>query len=70
MSALPEVVEFYRTSGELDYLIKVLVSTIGDYDRVYRKLIRAVRITDVTASFAMEKIKHTTALPVRFGRNG
>lgn len=68
VSAMPEVVEFYRTSGELDYLIKVLVSTIGDYDRVYRKLIRAVRISDVTASFAMEKIKHTTAMPVRFAR--
>ena len=66
VSLIPEVVEFYRLSGETDYLIKVLVSSIADYDRVYRKLIRTVRISDVSSSFAMEKLKHTTAVPVRF----
>lgn len=65
VAAIPEVVEFYRTSGELDYLIKLLVSDISNYDRVYRKLIRAVRISDVSASFAMEVLKSTTAVPVR-----
>lgn len=68
VTSIPEVVEFYRTSGDLDYLIKILVGDIADYDRVYRKLIRAVRISDVSASFAMEAIKATTAVPVRFAR--
>lgn len=68
ISAIPEVVEFYRTSGELDYLIKLLVGGISDYDRIYRKLIRSVKVRNVSASFAMEAIKCTTAVPVRFAR--
>jgi Lrp/AsnC family transcriptional regulator len=69
VSRIPEIVEFYRLSGEVDYLIKVHVSSIGDYDRVYKKLIKGIRITDISSSFAMEKLKSTTALPVRFARH-
>ena len=64
LRAIPEVVEFYRLSGEVDYLLKVLVSDIGDYDRVYKRLIAAAPLTDVSSSFAMETIKSTTALPL------
>jgi Lrp/AsnC family transcriptional regulator len=60
-----EVVEFYRMSGETDYLLRVVVSDIDDYDRVYKQLIRAVPLYDVSSSFAMEQIKYSTALPVR-----
>jgi Lrp/AsnC family transcriptional regulator len=62
--ALPEVVEFYRMSGEVDYLIKLQVEDIGAYDRVYKRLIRTVRLSDVTSTFAMEELKHTTAVPL------
>jgi Lrp/AsnC family transcriptional regulator len=62
---IPEVVEFYRMSGETDYLLKILVSSIADYDRVYKKLIRAAKLFDVSSSFAMETIKYTTAIPLR-----
>jgi Lrp/AsnC family transcriptional regulator len=62
---LPEVVEFYRMSGETDYLLKILVSSIADYDRVYKKLIRSAKLFDVSSSFAMETIKCTTAVPLR-----
>lgn len=65
VSAIPEVVEFYRMSGETDYLLKLLVASISDYDRVYKKLIRAARLNDVSSSFAMETIKYTTKVPVR-----
>jgi Lrp/AsnC family transcriptional regulator len=65
VSAIPEVVEFYRMSGETDYLLKILVDSIGDYDRVYRKLIRSAKLNDVSSSFAMETIKYTTAVPLR-----
>ncbi|GIU66514.1 Lrp/AsnC family transcriptional regulator [Candidatus Phycosocius spiralis] len=63
--AIPEVVEFYRMSGETDYLLKLLVASIGDYDRVYKKLIRSAKLNDVSSSFAMETIKFTTAVPLR-----
>jgi Lrp/AsnC family transcriptional regulator len=65
VEAIPEVVEVYRMSGETDYLLRVVVSDIDDYDRIYKMLIAAVPLYDVSSSFAMEQIKYSTALPVR-----
>jgi Lrp/AsnC family transcriptional regulator len=64
VAAIPEIVEFYRMSGEVDYLLKIIVSDIAHYDRVYRKLIRVTSLLDVSSSFAMEQLKYTTALPL------
>lgn len=61
---IPEVVEFYRMSGEVDYLLKVVCSDIEDYDRIYRKMIRGAKLRDISASFAMEQIKYTTEVPL------
>jgi len=61
---MPEVVEVYRLAGEIDYLIKLKVADIAAYDRVYKELIRAAPLRDVTAAFAMEELKHTHALPL------
>ncbi|WP_267350353.1 MULTISPECIES: Lrp/AsnC family transcriptional regulator [unclassified Sphingomonas] len=66
---LPEVVEFYRMAGETDYLIKIRVADIQAYDRAYKRLIERVRLTDVSAAFAMEEIKCSTAIPLP-GRDG
>jgi Lrp/AsnC family transcriptional regulator len=63
-ASLPEVVEFYRMSGETDYLLKVVVSDIAAYDRFYKRLIATAPLGDVSSSFAMEQIKFTTALPL------
>ena len=65
-SALPEVVEFYRMSGETDYLLRIVVPDIAAYDRVYKRLIQSVDLYDVSSAFAMERIKYTTALPVTY----
>lgn len=62
--AMPEVVEVYRMSGDVDYLMKVQVADIAAYDRFYQRLIRAVRVGDVSSTFAMEELKYTTALPL------
>jgi Lrp/AsnC family transcriptional regulator len=64
VSGIPEVVEFYRMSGDIDYLLKIVARDIADYDRIYRKLTRVVRLHDVSSSFAMQEIKATTALPI------
>lgn len=64
VAALPEVVEFYRMSGDVDYLLKIMVQDIADYDRVYKKLIAVAPLSDVSSSFAMEQIKSSTALPI------
>ena len=66
VQSIPEIVEAYRMSGEIDYMLRVVVSDIQGYDVVYRKLIRAVELFDVSSSFAMERIKYSTALPVDF----
>ncbi len=62
--ALPEVVEFYRLSGETDYMLKVVAKDIQDFDRVYKQLISIAPMHDVSSSFAMERIKSSTALPL------
>lgn len=62
----PEVVEFYRMSGQVDYLLKIVVPDIEGYDRIYKKLIGAASLYDVSSSFAMEEIKHTTVLPMNY----
>ena len=62
--AIPEVVEFYRMAGDVDYLLKVQVASVRDYDRVYRQLITRIDLADVSATFAMECIKNTTELPL------
>lgn len=61
---IDEIVELYRMAGDIDYLMKILVSDVGDYDRVYKKLIASVELSDVTASFAMEKVKFDLAVPL------
>ena len=66
VNAFPEVVEFYRMSGDIDYLLRVVVPDIGAYDRFYQRLITQVELYDVSSSFSMEQIKYTTALPLDY----
>jgi Lrp/AsnC family transcriptional regulator len=62
--AMPEVIEFYRLSGPIDYLLKVIVPDIRAYDQFYKRLVAQIDLTDVSSSFAMEELKYTTALPL------
>lgn len=62
----PEVAEFYRMSGDVDYLIRVVVPDIAAYDAFYKKLISKIEIRDVSSSFAMEQIKYTTEMPLDY----
>ncbi len=64
MAAMPEILGAYRTSGDIDYLLRARVADVAAYDRLYQKLIRTVALKDISASFVMEEIKETTALPV------
>ena len=64
VSNIPEVVEFYRMAGDVDYMLRVLVPDMDAYDRFYKKLIADTSLSDVTSRFAMERIKQTTAVPI------
>ncbi|KAF1712374.1 ArsR family transcriptional regulator [Pseudoxanthomonas kalamensis DSM 18571] len=66
VKAIPEVVEFYRVSGDIDYLLRVVVPDIAAYDQVYKRLTRTTELFDVSSSFSMEEIKLTTALPLTY----
>ncbi len=68
VSDFPEVVEFYRMSGEIDYLLRVVVPDIAAYDAFYKRLISRIEISKVSSAFAMEQIKYTTSLPLDFAR--
>jgi Lrp/AsnC family transcriptional regulator len=62
--AMPEVMEVYRMAGDVDYLLRIAVTSMADYDRFYRQLIATVPLKNVTSRFAMERVKFTTAYPV------
>jgi Lrp/AsnC family transcriptional regulator len=63
---IPEITEIYRMSGDVDYLMRIVVPDIEAYDVVYKKLIASIDLLDVSASFALETIKSTTALPLHY----
>jgi len=65
----PEVVEFYRMSGDVDYLLRVAVPDIKAYDAFYKRLITKIDISKVASAFAMEQIKYTTELPLDYARD-
>ena len=67
VQAMPEVMEFYRMAGDIDYMLRVVVADIPGYDAFYKRLIANVPLKNVTSRFAMEKIKAATALPVPAG---
>ena len=66
VAEIDEVVEVYRLSGEIDYLLRIVVPDIAGYDAVYKRLIASAEFSDVSASFAMETLKRTTALPLYY----
>ncbi len=60
----PEIVGAYRMSGDLDYLLHARVADMAEYDRLYKRLTSRIELSDVSASFVMEEVKATTALPL------
>ncbi len=64
VGAMPEVLEFYRMAGDVDYMLRVVVQDMQAYDAFYKRLIAASPLKNVTSRFAMEKIKSTTSLPI------
>lgn len=63
---IPEIVEVYRMSGQIDYLLRAMVPDIAAYDAVYKRIIQRIELADVTSMMAMEVIKSTTMLPINY----
>ena len=64
VTALPQVVEVYRMAGDVDYMLRVAVADMAEYDAFYKRLIAVAPMKNVTSRFAMERMKHTTAYPL------
>ena len=64
IAGLPEVIEVYRMAGEVDYMLRVAVADMAEYDTFYKRLIAIAPMKNVTSRFAMERMKHTTAHPL------
>jgi len=66
VQTFPEIIEAYRISGEPDYMLRIAVPDIQRFDEFYRKVISRIEVKNVTSSFAVEQVKFTTALPLKF----
>jgi Lrp/AsnC family transcriptional regulator len=64
VESIPEILEFHRTSGDLDYLLRIVARDMRHYDDVYKRLIREVDFADVSSTFVMETFKADTQLPI------
>lgn len=65
VSSMPEVMDVYRMAGDVDYMLRVAVGSMGEFDDFYRRLIERVPLKNVTSRFAMERVKSTTAYPLK-----
>lgn len=66
ISDIPEIVEAYRLTGDIDYLLRLVVPSVDVYDSVYKQLISRLDFTDITSFISMEELKFTTAVPLRY----
>ncbi len=64
VASIPEILEFHRTSGEVDYLLKVVARDMRHYDEIYKRLIREVDFADISSTFVMETFKEGSELPI------
>jgi Lrp/AsnC family transcriptional regulator, cysteine-sensing transcriptional activator len=70
VAKMPEVLEFYRMAGDVDYMLRVVVPSMAAYDDFYKRLIATIPLKNVTSRFAMERVKATTLLPIALGETG
>ncbi|MCQ2003350.1 Lrp/AsnC family transcriptional regulator [Rhizobium sp. NRK18] len=63
---IPEIVEAYRLTGEMDYLLRLVVPSVDVYDAVYKQLISRLDFTDVSSFISMEELKFTTSVPLKY----
>lgn len=64
VSAIPDVVDFYRIGGDYDYLLKIVTRDMAGYDEVYKRLIEEIELEAVTSYFVMEAIEEQRPIPL------
>lgn len=66
VSEIPEIVEAFRLTGNIDYLLKIVLPDVAHWDEIYRKLVTQLNFSDVSSYIAMEEIKNTGAIPTTY----
>lgn len=66
IAGIPEIVEAWRLTGEVDYLLRIVVPDVDTYDVVYKRLINRLEFADISSAIAMEEMKFTTAIPTDY----
>ena len=61
---IPQILGAYRMAGDIDYMLRIQLSNVRDYDNFYQNLISKVSLSDISASFVMDTLKETTELPL------
>ena len=65
IQARPEIVECYAMSGEWDYLLRIAVRDVADYDRfIMRGVLAHPSVANAASNFALRQVKYTTEIPV------
>ncbi len=63
--AVPEIVECYSITGDKDYLLRMVVSSVDDYEKLLKKhLVHLPNVASVNSVFALKQVKYTTELPL------
>jgi Lrp/AsnC family transcriptional regulator len=63
---IAEIVEAWRLTGQVDYLLRIVVPDVDAYDAVYKRLIKQLEFADISSAIAMEELKFTTAVPTNY----
>ncbi|WP_062784470.1 Lrp/AsnC family transcriptional regulator [Novosphingobium capsulatum] len=67
VAGIPEIMEVYRLTGNIDYLLRIVLPSVDDYDRVYKALVSRIEMNVVCASIVMETVKSAESLPLHHG---
>ena len=63
---IPEIVECYSITGEKDYLLRVVVATVDDYEIFLKNtLVHLPNVASVNSAFALKQVKYTSRLPIK-----
>jgi Lrp/AsnC family transcriptional regulator len=66
VSAIPEIVEVHRLTGNFDYILKIVLPDVEHYDVVYKQLVSRIELFDMSAYISMETVKAAQGLPTNY----
>ncbi len=66
LADIPEIIEAHRLTGDIDYILKIAVPDVETYDLIYKRMVRKLEFSGISAYISMETLKAATALPTGY----